>query len=202
MSNVFTAIYRARLSILAVAVVYAVALIVGILMVHLGSTYALSARDRLVDQAAQQDPSAQAASQGKNTQAALLDFSSNLFMGALPKTVMGFGVIFPFPWVAYQGWVGGIVSVRDDHTSRFDDPRSAVYYLLTLLLQLLTYSLAVGAGINVGVALWRPAIYYQGKKWLYFFPKEALVDLARIYLLVVPLFFVASMWEFLSLWNI
>ena len=170
-------------------------------MVHVGNAFALTYRDQLVSQAMQQKP-AVAAGQGNNLQAALWDFSGNLLIGAVPKTVMGLGIIFPYPWVAYQGWVGGIVSVRSDHTSRLGDPRSAAYYLLTLLLQLIPYSLAVGAGVNVGVALFRPPHYYQGVKWLGLFPKEALLDVGRIYLLVIPLFLVASLWEFLSPWNI
>ena len=131
-----------------------------------------------------------------------MDFSSNLLIGAVPKTMMGVGVVFPFPFIAYQGWVGGIVSVRGDHTSRFNDPRSAIYYLFTLFLQIAPYSLAVGAGVNVGVALFRPPEYYRGEKWLNFFPKEALADIGRIYVLVIPLFLIASLWAFLSVWNI
>jgi uncharacterized membrane protein SpoIIM required for sporulation len=132
----------------------------------------------------------------------LWDFSGNLAIGALPQTVLGFGIILPYPTVAYQGWVGGIVSVRNDHTSRFNDARSAVYYLLTLGLQVIPYSLAVGAGVNVGVSLLRPCPYYQTGKWLGVFSKEALGDAGRIFLLVIPLFLVASLWEFLSPWNI
>jgi len=171
-------------------------------MVHAGNTFALTYRAQLVSQAAQQNPAALAASQGDNLRAALWDFAGNLVAGAVPKTISGFAIIFPYPWVAHQGWVGGIVSVRGDHTSRLNDPRSAVYYLLTLLLQVIPYSLAVGAGVNVGVALFRPPPYYQDQKWLGVFPKEALRDVGRIYALVIPLFLVASLWEFLSPWNL
>jgi hypothetical protein len=94
------------------------------------------------------------------------------------------------------------VSVRRDHTSRLNNPRSAVYYLLTLLLQVIPYSLAVGAGVNGGVSLFRPAPCYQGEKWLGLWPKEVLRDVARIYALAIPLFLVASLWEFLSPWNV
>jgi len=171
-------------------------------MVHAGNTFALTYRDQLVNQATHQGPVSLAVTQGDNLRAALWDFAGNLVVGAVPKTVSGFGIIFPYPMVAYQGWVGGIVSVRGDHTSRLNDPRSAVYYLLTLLLQLIPYSLAVGAGVNVGVALFRPPPYYQDQKWLGLFPKEALRDVGRIYALVIPLFLVASLWEFLSPWNL
>ena len=69
-------------------------------------------------------------------------------------------------------------------------------------VEVVTASAAVGAGVNAGIALFRPAIYYQGEKWLNLFPKEALRDVARIYALIIPLFLVASLWEFLSPWNI
>lgn len=196
------AIGRARRCIFTVAGTYGVFILIGMGMVHAGNTLALTYRDQLVNRAVQQDPAALAANQGDNLRAALWDFAGNLVLGAVPKTISGFAIIFPYPLVAHQGWVGGIVSVRGDHTSRLTDPRSAVYYLLTLLLQVIPYSLAVGAGVNVGVALFRPPSYYQDQKWLGVFSKEALRDVGRIYALVIPLFLVASLWEFLSPWNL
>ncbi len=195
------AIYRARWSSLSIAAVYVISILVGILLVHSGNGFALKQRDRIVNQANQQSSISQAANQGNNFRAALLDFGGNLFLGAIPKTVSGLGIVFPYPLVAYQGWIGGIVSVRSDHTSRFNDPRPAFYYLLTLLLQIIPYSLAVGAGVNAGMSLFRPAAYYQGGKLFGFIAKEALWDIARIYALVAPLFLLASLWEFLSPWN-
>ncbi len=200
MNSICRAIHRARYPILTVAGIYALSVLVGMIMVHVGNTFALNYRDRLVG-AAQQGSTRQAAQRGDSLRAALSDFAGNLTIGALPKTLMGFGIVFPYPWVAYQGWVGGIVSVRGDHTSRLNDPRSATYYLLTLILQLIPYSLAIGAGVNVGISLFRPLPDYQGPKWLGLFPKEALRDLGRIYVLVMPLFLVASLWEFLGPWN-
>jgi hypothetical protein len=101
--------------------------------------------------------------------------------------------------VAFRGWVGGIVSVSTGpaHTSRLADPWEAFYYLLTLVLQLIPYTLAGGAGVNLGVAYFRPRPFYQGQKWLTL-PGEAVRDVLRIYVLVVPLFFIASLWEFLA----
>jgi hypothetical protein len=195
------AVNRARYSIFAVVGTYAVSLLVGIAMVQAGSEFALHYRDQLVAQSVQHNPASLAYNQGDNIQAALWDFAGNLVMGAVPKTISGFAIILPFPLIVHQGWVGGIVSVRGDHTSRLNDPRSAVYYLLTLLLQLIPYSLAIGAGVNAGFALFRTPPYYQGQKWLGIFPKEALRDVARIYALAIPLFLVASLWEFLSTWN-
>lgn len=171
-------------------------------MVHAGNKFALDYRDQLVNQALQSNPASIAYVQGSNLEAALWDFAGNLVGGAFPKTISGFSVLLAYPMVIQQGWVGGIVSVHGDHTSRLREPRSAIYYLLTLFLQLVPYSLAVGAGVNVGIALFRTPPYYEGQKWLGIFPKEALHDVGRIYLIVIPLFLVASQWEFLSPWNI
>jgi uncharacterized membrane protein SpoIIM required for sporulation len=170
-------------------------------MVHVGNSFALDYRDKLVGDAARHDPAAIANIQGNNIRAALLDFSGNLVMGAIPKTVAGGSIVFAYPLVLYQGWIGGIVSVRGDHTSRLNSPRPAFYYLLTLILQIVPYSLAMGAGVNAGIALIRPAVYYRGDKWWRIFPKESIRDVVRIYVFVVPLFLVASFWEFLSTWN-
>ena len=201
-TTIAKAVNRARYAIFSIAGTYAASLLAGIVMAHTGNAFALNYRDQLVNQSIQQNPASLAYNQGDNLQAALWDFAGNLVTGAMPKTISGFAIIFPYPLVAHQGWVGGIVSVRGDHTSRLNDPRSAVYYVLTLLLQVIPYSLAVGAGVNVGVALFRPPPYYQGQKWLGLFPKEALRDVGRIYALVIPLFLVASLWEFLSPWNL
>ena len=200
--RVTRAIVRARLSILTIVLTYVAFIVLGIILTHTGNSYALEARDQLVNRALQQDPAAIANNQGNSLPAALFDFGGNLIIGAIPKTVSGMTVVLAYPFVAYQGWVGGIVSVRADRSSRFNDVRSAVYYLLTLLLQIGAYSLAVGAGVNVGIAMFRPQPYYQGDKWLGIIPKEALRDVGRIYALVIPLFLVASLWEFLSPWNL
>jgi uncharacterized membrane protein SpoIIM required for sporulation len=195
------AIERARRAIISVAITYTVSILIGILMVHAGNAFALTYRDELVRQAAQQNPAAQAAAHGDNLSAALWDFGGNLVLGAVPKTISGFAIVFPYPWVAYQGWIGGIVSVRGDHTSRLNDPRSMVYYLLTLLLHVTAYSLAIGAGVNVGLAMFWPQPHYQGEKWLGIFPIDAVRHMGRMYAVVIPVFLVASLWEFLSRWN-
>ena len=171
-------------------------------MVHAGNKFALDYRDQVVNRSLQSNPASLAYGQGRNIQAAFWDFAGNLVLGAVPKTISGFSVVLVYPMVIQQAWVGGIVSVRGNHNSRLSQPRPAIYYLLTLLLQLVPYSLAVGAGVNVGVALFRTPLYYEGQKWLGILPKEALRDVARIYLIVIPLFLVASLWEFLSSWNI
>ena len=200
--NVERAIKRARYSIITVVATYCGSILIGIVMVHAGNAFALNYRDQLVNQVAHQNPAALSANQGNNLQAALLDFAGNLVLGAMPKSISGLAIILPYPWIVYQGWVGGIVSVRSDHSSRLKNIRSAIYYLLTLVLQVIPYSLAIGAGINAGVASYRPQSYYQGEKRLKILPKEAIRDIGWIYTLVAPLFLVASLWEFLSPWNI
>ena len=201
-ASISRAVYRARYPILFTAIVYFLFVFIGIIMVHTGNKFALDYGDRLVNQSIQSNPASVAYLQGNNFQAALSDFVGNLVLGAFPKTVSGFSVLLPYPMVIQQGWVGGIVSVHNDHTSRLRDLRSAIYYLLTLFLQLVPYSMAVGAGVNVGIAMFRTPPYYEGRKWFGILPVEALRDMARIYLIVIPLFLIASLWEFLSPWNI
>ena len=39
------------------------------------------------------------------------------------------------------------------------------HYLVTLALQLIPYTLAGGAGVNLGMAYFHPRTFYQGDKW-------------------------------------
>jgi hypothetical protein len=186
-------LYRARIAILTVALTYLASVSIGMFMVHTGNEWALAYRDRIVS-GAQSSPTLIALNQNNRLRAAIFDFGGNLY-GAIADTLGGLGVVFPFPFIAYRGWIGGIVSIDSSHVSRFAEPREAAYYLVTLTLQLIPYVLSGGAGINVGLALWRPKSFYQGEKWLGI-PREAIRDTFRIYLLVVPLFLLASLWEF------
>ena len=194
------ALTRARTVTLTIALTYALSLGVGMAMVHTGNTFALSFRDDLVARAHAGDPSSQALQAGEPVQAALLDFSRNVLLGAVTDTLGGLLVVLPYPTVAYRGWVGGIVSVDRAHTSRLADPLQAAYYLSVVILQLVPYSLAAGAGINLGLAYFRPPPHYRGRKW-YGYPVEAIKDVLWIYALAVPLFLTGSLWEFLSPWN-
>ena len=85
------------------------------------------------------DPVAVSLDWGERVSAALRDFSGNLGRGAVPYTVMGLGVVFPLPFVVYQGWVGGIVSVDDHHASRFGTLKEGLYDGGVMLLQLVPY---------------------------------------------------------------
>jgi hypothetical protein len=196
-SSVFPAIQRARFPILTVALTYLVAVLAGIGMVHSGVLFALHARDSIVGRAySGNDPTTIAMQSGRPFQAAMSDFSRNLFLGAVPSTLSGLGVIFPYPEAIYRGWVGGIVSVDGNHTSRFAEPGEAIYYVVTMVLQLIPYSLAGGAGVYLGLAYYRTHSGSQAAKW-YELPRLAVMDVGRIYLLIVPLFLIASLWEFL-----
>lgn len=199
-STILRAVARARAAILSAAVTYAVSVTFGLVLAHTGNGVALAQGNRIVGTAQTNDASAMAYNRGQLVRAACLDWSGNL-RGAVVDTVLGMGVVMPYPMIAYRGWVGGIVSVEHDGTSRLAKPLRAAYYFLTLILQLTGYSLAAGAGINLGVALFRPRPFYQGSKWLGSIPHEAVRDVLRIYTVVIPLFGLASFWEFLSPWN-
>jgi hypothetical protein len=190
---------RARRAILTIALTYVVSVIVGMIMVHAGNQFALGYMATQVTQAQATDPSAIALQHDDRLGAALHDFSRNLLLGAVPSTVTGLAVVLPYPLVAYRGWIGGTVSVWTDpaHTSRLADPGEAAYYLITMILQLIPYSLAGGAGVNLGLTAFRPRPCYTGATW-WGFSQEAARDVVRIYALVVPLFLVASLWEFLA----
>ncbi len=194
--SVGASLKRARMPILTVVLFYAVAVIAGILMVNLGSQFALQTRDQIVGRAySGSDPTINAFQSGSRFQASFSDFSRNLVFGAVPDTVGGLGVVFPYFVTAYRGWVGGIVSVDQNHTSRLAQPSEAAYYLVTLILQLIPYSLAGGAGVQLGLSYYRSYGKPQIPKWLGI-PKLAVIDVARIYILVIPLFLIASLWEF------
>jgi hypothetical protein len=200
MSAVWRAIYRARLEIVTIGIIYLVSVTLGAIMAHAGNEFALGFRDKLVAEAQRNDPSAIALKEGRALEAAIMDFGRNLFLGALPQTITGLTLVPPYVFAAYRGWVGGIVSVDRRHQSRLSDFQRAFYYLLTLLLQLIPYSLAGGIGVRLGLTYFRQYEEYRpGKKWLGY-PTEALLDVARVYALIVPLFLIASLWEFLSPW--
>jgi len=192
---IFRALRRARIPILTIGLTYFVGVAVGAVMVHSGNEFALSYRDNLVANA-RANPALIALEEGDRFRAAVLDFSQNLLLGAVPTTLGGLAVVVPYPVAAHRGWVGGIVSVNNAHISRLADSSSATYYISVLILQLIPYSLTGGAGVNLGLAYFHPQASYQGEKWIGM-PKEAVRDLLRIYILAVPLFLIASLFEFL-----
>lgn len=195
-SHVGRALGRARLGIVSVGVAYLLSLAAGLAMVHSGSAFALRHGDRLVSQASATSPILRALRNGDRWTAAALDAGGNL-VGAVASTLSGYWAPAVYPVVIYRGWIGGIVGVDRHHRSRLADPAERVYYLLTLFLQLVPYTLAGGAGVTLGIARVRPVGPYDGARVLGL-PVEALRDAARIYLLVIPLFALASSFEFLA----
>lgn len=189
------AIGRARISILTVAATYVISVAAGMAMVGTGSAFALERRDEVV-LAAQSSEINQADRGGDHLRAAVLDFAANLALGGVTSTLFGLAVVGSYPIVAYRGWIGGIVSVDARHESRLADPGRATYYLMTLVLQLIPYSIAGGMGVYVGVDAWRALRKPRPDMWLGF-SKGRLRDVALAYVVVIPLFLVASLWEFL-----
>ena len=192
------ALRRARWALLTVGLTYVLAVIAGMAMVHAGNPFSLRFRDRIVGRAAHSD-TVVALDQGRRTKAALLDFSGNLFLGAVTQTVSGLAILPTYGFAMFRGWVGGIVSVDGDHRSRLADPHERTYYLVVLILQLIPYSLTGGAGVHLGVA-WVREWQRSGwaRQWRFPMPRSALVDAFWIYVVSVPLFLGASLVEFLA----
>jgi hypothetical protein len=186
---------------LSIFVTYFASSCVGIFMAHGGSALALEQRDRIVAKALATDPASIAFATGDRALAVAHDFAANLLVGALPQAIGGLAVVPPYLSVAYQGWIGGIVSVDGRHRSRFEDPRKGAYYVLVLLLQFVPYSLLIGAGVRLGVELYRENAAVGWRLRGYRFPRAALVDAACVAGIAVPLFLGASAFEFLSPWN-
>ena len=192
----FAAIGRSHIAILSIAATYAVSILIGVAMVTSGNALALDRRDQIVG-TAQSDGSLVALRAGEPVRAALLDFASNLVLGGVTSTILGVAVVGVYPIVAYRGWVGGIVSVDARHESRLGDASRAGYYLLTLLLQLIPYSIAGGMGVQLGVDAWRAVKTPRPDTWLGL-PTDRLRDVAQAYVVITPLFLVAAGWEFLA----
>ncbi|HXY30492.1 MAG TPA: stage II sporulation protein M [Gemmatimonadaceae bacterium] len=197
LTSLRSSLYQARFGILVAAITYAASVSLGLAMAHAGNRFALDYRDSLVARAERSDPAARADNAGAHAKAAVLDFSRNLGLAAIPETIGGLTLVIPVCLAAYRGWVGGIVSVDGAHRSRLRHLRSASYYLVTLFLQLSAFTLAAGAGLHLGWAFLRKRGPFVGPRW-FRLPGPALADVAQIYLLIVPLFAVGSLWEFLS----
>ena len=192
------AIAHARFSIVSVGIAYIVGLLFGALMVHAGSGFALRFRDRMVTDAQQTSPILAQSQRGHRLAAAGLDASGNAAAGFL-SMLAGYGVPAGY-WVAVsRGWVGGVVSVDGAHQSRLQTRYGAFYYITVILLQLIPYTLAGGAGVNLGIAAFGKTAWtgYEGTRipWLRI-PVEALRDAGWIYLFAVPFFGIASLVEF------
>jgi hypothetical protein len=177
------------MGVLSIAATYALSVAIGIAMAGAGSDLALLRRDAIVE-GARSSETLVADRSGDHVRAAFLDFTGNL-RASVVDTVTGITVVGAYPIVAYRGWVGGIVSVDARHRSRLGDAGSATYYLVTLVLQLIPYSIAGGVGVRLGVGAWRAVRVPRADTWIGL-PTDGLRDAALAFFVVVPLFLVAS----------
>ena len=191
---VFRAVIRAYIPIVTVAVTYTVAMLVGITMVHAGSKYALERRDHLFVHVQQQDKADIAFREDERLKAVAIEVGRDAWR-ALRATLEALTIVIPYPTAAYNGWYRGILSVDGGHASRLAHPIEAAYFLGYQMIQITAFSLASGAGINLTLACLRPRPYYRGDK-IFILPKEALRDLLRLYVLVLPLLLLATWWEY------
>ena len=191
--RILLALRRCRFGILTVGLAYLTGILTGMIMAHAGSGIALRYRDKIVGEAST-SPILVALDKGNKWKAAVLDAAANSFAGSC--SILG-GYFIPAPYAIglFRGWIGGIVGVDGHHRSRLRELREAFYYLLTLLLQVIPYSLTGGAGVHIGLGAFGLRSY-PGKKWLTI-PIEALKDAALLVCLSLPLFLGASLFEFL-----
>lgn len=103
-------LHRARQGILVIALMYTISL--GIFMTHNGSRFALSYPDSLVAAAHRDDPASRADDVGQHLRAAAIDFSRNLFMGAIPEQAAVSGLIRTRPSLSPATDEGVGLSVR------------------------------------------------------------------------------------------
>jgi len=196
LAKVSGALYRARFAIITIAITHAIAVMVGIIMVHSGNPFALSYRDKLVDRARASDPVSLASQQGDDFRAAAIE-SVRTEWACVATGITGLTVISPYVISIYRGWVGGIVSVDNSHMSRLIEGGEGIYYVVVLILQLIPFTLGSGAGVNLGLTYFRLRKEYPGEKWMGY-PKEAIWDFVRILVLIIPFVIAANLWEFLS----
>lgn len=163
-----------------------------------GWPFAVAQRDSIVDGAGASAVT-RAYRSGDRLEAALLDFGSNLVLGAIPTSITGLSVVGPFPLAAYRGWIGGVVSIDAAHRSRLSTANEATYYVVTLALQLVGFVLTMGAGVHVGLSAWRSRNDTRVRSVLGLrVPGSALKDAGWIYTVAIPFFLAGSLWEFLA----
>jgi hypothetical protein len=193
-----SAFSRARGSIAASAATYLSFVTLGVILATAGVPFAVSQRDSIVG-GAQTNATIVADRSGDHLRAAVLDFGSNVLLGALPTSIAGLSIVGPFPIAAWRGWVGGVVSLDARHRSRLADPGPALYYTVTLLLQLTGYVLTMAAGVHAGLAAWRARRDESIRSVLGFrLPAMALRDAGWLWAAAVPAFLAGSLWEFLA----
>ncbi len=189
---------RARVPILSLAAIQGSLVLGGALAVREGNRIATLDRDSVMTRVRTDDVAARASRQGRVLEAVLIDFSHSLLLEAAPDTVTGLTVVLPYAWAAHRGWIGGIVFA--DGRSRGRPPVTVaqpVWDLLALALRLLAHSLAGGAGVSMGLAVFRVRPPSEDARW-FGVPREAVLDALALYVVVAPVLLAASMCEFLT----
>lgn len=189
------ALVRARLPILTVALTYVASMIIGASMVHTGSQFALERTDRMYVRSQTQDPSAIAFQEGRPYKAFAIEFGRDIYRAAW-TTMQGLTVFLPYVNGAQNGWYRGIMSVDRNHASRLTNPFEAAYFLVFQLVQVISFSLASGAGIQLTVALFLRRPEYRDRK--FGIPVQAVRDLLRVFLFVLPLLLFSAWWKYFS----
>jgi hypothetical protein len=144
---------------------YAIGLIVGIVSVQMGHQPTLAFRDQIVSEAQASSPIPRYSREGHPIVAAGLDCVGNL-VGATATAAAGWWAPAPLPVAIYRGWISGIVSVDSKHRSRFRETEGGLHYALVVILQLIAYILAGGAGVNLGLARTGSRPKYIGSRLL------------------------------------
>ena len=193
------ALRHAKFGIRTIALTYGLSVFAGLLMVHSGNRFALDFRDKLVGKAQRESVIIRQLQRGNSVAAAGMDAAGNAVAGLL-SMMSGYGVPAGYGVAAFRGWIGGVVSVDGGHRSRLARPFGAFYYLVTMLLQLVPYSLTGGAGVNIGIAAFASESrtgYHGPRMPLLRIPYEAIRDAGWVYMISLPLFAVASVFEFM-----
>jgi len=198
-TSILISLERCKKWIFTIFIIYWITCLTGIILVHNENSFSLSYRDRIVGNALKNDRASIHFHSGNRFRAALIDCKGNLYSSFI-QSFLGLSVVLPYFTVSYQGWIGGIVSVNNKHKSRLKTIRSALYYFIVLTLQYIPYSLVIGSGLKLGIETYR-----QNKKnnLLNFkVNRTGAKDVLNMYLIAIPLFFIASCFEFLSNWNV
>lgn len=122
--SILLTITSCRFYVFSIFIVYIFPCSTGILLVQNGNHFALSQRDKIVGLAVKNDKASLEYQSDNKFSAVLFNFTGNVFISAIPQTLIGLAVLPPYLTVAYQGWVGGIVSVDGLHQSRFRNLKS------------------------------------------------------------------------------
>ena len=192
---------QSRTAIFIVFILYISSCSIGIVLVHNKVSFAVNYRDQIVNKALASDQSSISYNSGNTVTAALIDFASNAFLSAIPQSIGGLTIVIPFISVPYQGYIGGIVSIDGEHLSRLTSIQHILYYFIVLLLQYIPYSIVIGSGISVGIQQYKKNKNVGWDIKNYKIDKTNVINLLLIYLSCLPLFFIASLFEFLSKWN-